>query len=103
MDRVAQIKQLLALTPDDVFLNYALAMEHISANDMPAAIHQLEFIKSANADYLPLYYQLAKCYEANNQNDLAISAYEAGMEVANKSGDRKTLNELRSALEELTF
>ena len=103
MDRVAQIKQLLALSPDDVFLNYALAMEHISVNDMPAAIQQLESVKAAHANYLPLYYQLAKCYEANQQNDLAISAYEAGMEVASKAGDRKTLNELRSALEELTF
>lgn len=103
MDRVAQIKQLLALSPNDIFLNYALAMEHISVNDMPAAIQQLESVKAAQADYLPLYYQLAKCYEANQQNDLAISAYEAGMEVASKAGDRKTLNELRSALEELTF
>jgi tetratricopeptide (TPR) repeat protein len=103
MDRVAQIKQLLVSSPDDIFLNYALAMEFMSIEDYPQAIHQLELVKSIQSDYLPLFYQLAKCYEASNNNPKAIETYEQGMSVAESKNERKTLNELRSALEELTF
>lgn len=103
MDRVAQINQMLALSPKDVFLNYALAMEHISAENHQDAVNQLELVKSLQADYLPLYYQLAKSYEKLEDNDNAITTYEQGMLVAEQAKDRKTLAELRSALEELTF
>lgn len=103
MDRVAQIKQLLVSSPQDVFLNYALAMEHMSAEDESQAIIQLELVKSIQADYLPLYYQLAKCYESLGNTTKAIETYEQGMSVADAAKDRKTFNELRSALEELTF
>lgn len=103
MDRVSQIKQMLASSPKDVFLNYALAMEHISAENHQDAVAQLELVKSMQADYLPLYYQLAKCYEKLDNNDNAITTYEQGMLVAEQNKDRKTLSELRSALEELTF
>lgn len=103
MDRVAQIKQLLVSSPHDIFLNYALAMEYMSVDDFPQAIQQLELVKSIEFDYLPLFYQLAKCYEAINNSSMAIQTYEQGMSVAETKNDRKTLNELRSALEELTF
>ena len=103
MDRVSQIKQMLASSPKDVFLNYALAMEHISAENHQDAVAQLELVKSMQADYLPLYSQLAKCYEKLDNNDNAITTYEQGMLVAEQNKDRKTLAELRSALEELTF
>ena len=103
MDRVSQIKQMLALSPKDVFLNYSLAMEHISADNHMDAVAQLELVKSIQADYLPLYYQLAKSYEKLEDNDNAISTYEQGIIVAEQNKDRKTLAELRSALEELTF
>ncbi len=103
MDRVAQIKQLLVSSPQDVFLNYALAIEHMSAEDEAQAIIQLELVKSIQSDYLPLYYQLAKCYESVGDSPKAIETYEQGMLVADAAKDRKTYNELRSALEELTF
>lgn len=103
MDRITQIEQLLAQSPADVFLNYALAMEYLSVSDFQKTIAQLEKVKSIQADYLPLYYQLAKAYEANNNTDAAIKTYEEGMLLAQQTNERKTLGELRSALEELTF
>lgn len=103
MDRKTQILSLLKDNPNDVFLQYALAMEFMSADETDAAIDILSSLKSQEPDYLPTYYQLAKLYEATGANNLAIETYEAGMLVAQKANDRKTLGELRSALEELTF
>jgi len=103
MDRITQIEQLLAQSPTDVFLNYALAMEYLSVSDIQKTIAQLEKVKSIQVDYLPLYYQLAKAYEANSDSDAAIKTYEEGILIAQQTNERKTLGELRSALEELTF
>ena len=103
MDRKTQILSLLKDNPNDVFLQYALAMEFMSADEPDSAIEILASLKSQEPDYLPTYYQLAKLYEATGANNRAIETYEAGMLVAQKTNDRKTLGELRSALEELTF
>lgn len=103
MDRIEQIHKLLELQPDDVFLHYALAMEFVSVDKYDEAISKLEFIRNSHPDYLPLYYQLAGLYEKTGLSDKAINIYSIGMQVAEKSGDRKTYGELRSAYEELTF
>ncbi|MCC6818165.1 MAG: hypothetical protein IT245_04680 [Bacteroidia bacterium] len=103
MDRKSQIINMLELNPSDVFLRYALAMELVSENLTSQAIDSLVQIKISNPEYLPIYYQLGKLYESQNLNDLAIESYEQGMELAALNNEAKTLSELKSALEELTF
>jgi predicted Zn-dependent protease len=103
MDRKAQIETLLNDNPNDIFLQYALAMELMSENNHFKAIEVLSTLKAQEPEYLPVYYQLAKLYETVGENDKAIATYEAGIIIAQKSNDRKTLGELKSALEELIF
>lgn len=103
MNRIGIIQQMLTENPKDVFLHYALAMEFMSVEDNSAAVEQLEWIRSAQSDYLPLYYQLAHLYEAAGDNAKAIEIYEIGIEIAENQKDHKTRGELRSALEELSF
>ncbi len=103
MNRIDHIRQMLTENPEDVFLHYALAMEFMSVQDNAAAVEQLEWIRSTQSDYLPLYYQLAHLYEAAGATAKAIEVYESGMAVAEVQNDLKTRGELRSALEELTF
>lgn len=103
MNRIGRIQQMLTDNPEDVFLHYALAMEFMSVQNDAAAIEQLEWIRSAQSDYLPLYYQLAHLYEAAGESEKAIETYEAGITLAEALNDHKTRGELRSALEELTF
>ena len=103
MDRIDTIKQLLSQNPNDIFLNYALAMEYMSISDWNSAIIQLEWIRNNQSDYLPLYYQLAHVYEEINDTDNAIVIYNEGINIAIKHSNKKTELELKSALEELTF
>ena len=103
MDRIETIKHLLTENPNDIFLNYALAMEYMSLTDWNASSVQLEWIRSNHPDYLPLYYQLAHVYEELSNSNMAIIVYEEGIELAIKLADKKTELELKSALEELTF
>ncbi|MDP2176606.1 MAG: hypothetical protein Q8K70_11915 [Bacteroidota bacterium] len=101
MNRLELLKDMLQKNPEDIFLNYAMAMEQMSMEDFDTAARILLEIKNKNPEYLPLYYQLGICYESLNQNTLAIEIYQAGIEIAIHQKENKTANELRSALDEL--
>jgi Tfp pilus assembly protein PilF len=103
MDRLESLNKMLEANPDDTFLQYALAMEYMSAGEDVLAMGKLEEIKRLDPSYLALYYQLAKLYEKLQETEKAIDAYEQGIEVARSQNETKTMNELRSALDELIF
>lgn len=103
MNRLETVLKLVESQPKDLFLNYAVAMEYLSLSDFDSAIVWLNKLKNIDPTYLPLYYQLAKAYEAVFNEKLAVSTYEEGIELALSQKEIKTASELRSALEELTF
>lgn len=93
---------MLGQQPQDLFLKYALAMEYLGMqNNADAAVLFREVI-AADSHYIAAYYQLGKLMEQNDEKE-AIAIYEKGMEEARIKNDRKTMNEFRSALDELMF
>ena len=101
MDRIERIKDFLKNSPDDSFLNHALALEYIKlGNDSEARI-LFETILSHNPNYIGSYYHLAKLLERSGENQQALQCYEKGIEEAIKAGDQHALNELRAAYEDL--
>src|SRR5262245_4387546 len=58
--RKQQIEAMLADDPNDTFLNYALAMEHVSAGQDQEAVGRLEHLIQIAADYVPAYFQAAQ-------------------------------------------
>ena len=103
MDRIERLKDFLKENPTDNFLQHALALEYIKLGDKDQARQIFEDILDRDPGYVGSYYHLAKLLEGLGENDLAISWYEKGMEVAKKLGDNHALGELRSAYEELKF
>ena len=97
------MKEFLQTNPSDSFVQHALALEHIKLNDDVAAREMFEKILHREPSYIGSYYHLAKLLERTGQTEDAIKVYEKGMEQAKKAGDNHAYNELRSALEELTF
>lgn len=89
---------MLLQEPNDEFLQYAVAMEYISAGDVNKAVTALEQILIKNNNYLAAYYQLGKCFEALNKTSEAKEAYGKGIVVAQAQNNTKTLNELREAV-----
>ena len=100
-DRLTQLLELLYEMPGDAFLKYGVALEYMSRNDDDTALQHFTELKISQPDYLPLYYQLGKVYERNNQIENAIKTYNDGIIIARKHKDMHTLNELQSALDEL--
>jgi tetratricopeptide (TPR) repeat protein len=102
MNRKESLIQLLEQTPNDIFLNYALAMELQSEGLVFEAIERLEWIRINAPDYLATYYQLAALYQTNDKGK-AIEVYQQGIVLAKSQGNNKTEKELISALELFEF
>ncbi len=103
MERIQKIKDFLQRSPEDSFLQHALALEYIKVGDDTTAKNLFELILKREPAYVGSYYHLAKLLERNGLAEEAIRVYEKGMEEAKKTGDQHAYNELKSAYEELTF
>jgi Tfp pilus assembly protein PilF len=102
-ERINKLKEFLQASPDDSFLNHALALEYIKLGNDAEAKLLFEKILANQPDYVGSYYHLAKLQERMNDNDAAMKTYEAGMASAKKNGDNHAYNELQAAYEELIY
>lgn len=97
--KIDQLLDFLRETPHDLFLKYALALEHVKINNFNTAILYMEEVLKADENYLPAYYQLGKIYENIQNKDRAINLYIKGMEVANNNNNKHAFSELKQALD----
>lgn len=98
LPRKEMIFDMLEKEPNDVFLNYALAMEHLATCDYKEADEQFKKVLSINITYLPCFYQLGQVNEKLNNNEIAISYYKQGIELAKSQNNSKALGELNEAI-----
>jgi tetratricopeptide (TPR) repeat protein len=101
--RYEKLLKMLEEQPSDLFLQYALAMEYIGMQCIHDAESILRSVIQTDEHYVAAYYQLGKILEQSSRDQEAILIYEKGMEEARLKNDRKTMNEFRSALDELLF
>lgn len=103
MSRIEQITELLKENPTDSFLQHALALEYIKADNDSDAKSIFEKLLSDNPHYVGSYYHLAKLLERMGQDDEAIKVYEKGMDIAKELGEQHAYSELKSAYEYLIY
>lgn len=103
MDRISKLKEFLAASPADSFLQHALALEYIKLGDDEQARGLFEEILNREPGYIGSYYHLAKLLERQEKTSEAVTVYEKGMDMALKAGDKHAFGELKGAWEELTF
>lgn len=98
LPRKEMIFDMLEKEPNDVFLNYALAMEHLSTSDFRDAETQFKKVLDIDATYLPCFYQLGQVNEKLGNNEMAISYYKQGVQLAKSQNNTKALGELNEAI-----
>ena len=103
MDRLSQLNKFLAITPNDPFLQHALALEYVKLNDDKEARIVFEQILLKDPSYVGSYYHLGKLLERQGETDQAISVYENGMLVAKELKDQHAFNELKAASDDLIY
>ena len=101
-DRLQQLTDFLKENPNDPFLQYALATEHLKRGHTDEALRYYEGLVTHQPGYIGTYYHLGKLYEALNRRDEAIMIYEKGMYQAQVKRDFHARSELQAAYQAIT-
>jgi Tfp pilus assembly protein PilF len=103
MERIERLEEFLKTSPEDSFVQHALALEWVKRGEESKAEELFKAILKRDENYIGSYYHLAKLLERTGDESGAIAVYEKGMERAKAAGDNHAYSELRSAYEDLTF
>jgi len=101
MERLELLKSYLAKTPDDSFLNHALALEYVKAGRDREAIAVFRALLARDPAYVGSYYHLAAALHRTGDPAAALAVYREGIREATRQGESHALRELRQAAEEL--
>ncbi len=101
MSRKAQIEAMLAESPQDAFLRFALAKEYEKEGADAGAREIYEALVAEVPDYVGTYYHLGKTLERLQEPAAAWQVYTTGMAVTKRLGERHALSELAGARLEL--
>ena len=102
MGRREKLEALLAESPQDSFLRYALALEFVSAGEDRQAVSHLESLAGLDPGYVPTYLQLAQIQVRLGESDSARPVLLRGLEAARRAGDQHAEDELRGLLDQIT-
>jgi Tfp pilus assembly protein PilF len=102
-DRIEKLKAFLIGTPQDSFLNHALALEYVKAGDEENAKKHFEINLAHDPSYVATYYHRGKLLERVGERETAVAIYEKGMEQAKAAKDMHSYNELQGAYEDLVY
>ncbi len=101
MPRREQLEEMLKSDPDDVFLQYALAMVFVSEGDTAAGLQRLRGLIDQNPDYVAAYFQAAQLLAADDAVDDAKDVVSSGIEAARRTGDQHAESEMSEFLRAL--
>ena len=98
MSRLPQLEKMLAAEPNDVFLNFALAMELAKACRNEDAL--AAFVRTTEVDptYVPGWFQRGNLLINLGRRDEAKTVLAEGRRVAEANGDHHAAAEIGDAL-----
>ncbi len=100
-DRLKSLLELYSKDPNDSFVAYGIALEHISEGKYEQAEKYLTSLMERDPDYVPAYMQLARVKENLNKIEEAKEVYRNGIKVAKKNNELRTATEMEEFLSEL--
>ena len=101
MPSIEKIEELLEREPNDVFLNFGLAMALRSAGREDESLARFDRTCEIEPTYVAAYFQKAVLLEQIGRSDEARGALESGIDQARKIGDQHAEGEMREYLETL--
>ncbi len=102
MSRREKIEALLAETPDDVFLNYSLAMECTKVGEVEDARKAFATCRELDPNYVPAYFQEGQLLAGQDQIAEAQAILNEGIAVARAVGDDHALGEMTEFLAQIS-
>jgi predicted Zn-dependent protease len=101
MDKIAGLKEILALDPGNSFARYGVAMELASQGETSLAIAEFDQLLANDPDYTAGYFMSAQTLAGAGKKQQAIERLKAGIACAARSGNSHALNEMQTMLGEM--
>jgi predicted Zn-dependent protease len=101
MDKLAGLREILALDPKNSFARYGIAMELANQGETSAAISEFDTLLAVDPDYTAGYFMSAQTLAGAGRKPEAIERLRAGIACAARSGNSHALNEMQTMLGEI--
>jgi predicted Zn-dependent protease len=101
MDKIAGLKEILALDAKNSFARYGIAMELVGRGETLEALAEFDLLLKNDPDYTAGYFMSAQALAAAGRKTEAIERLNAGISCAARRGNSHALSEMQSMLDEL--
>ena len=92
---VLSLERLLASGKDGALLRFGLGDAYLKAGDASRAVEHLRQAVALDRSYSAAWKLLGKALASEGDNDAALAAYRAGIDAAEKKGDKQAMKEMR--------
>lgn len=100
-DKIAGLKEILALDPNSSFARYGIAVELANRGETDAAVAEFNQLLEKAPDYTAGYFMAAQTLSKAGRTGEAIERLKAGINCAARTGNRHALSEMQGMLDEL--
>jgi Putative Zn-dependent protease, contains TPR repeats len=101
MDKIASLKEILALDPKNSFARYGIAMELVKQGQLEAALKEYSTLLSNDPDYTAGYFMSAQALAEAGRPVEAGERLRAGIACAARVGNSHALSEMQAMLDDL--
>jgi len=103
MDKVAGLREILAVDPKNSFARYGHAMELAKRGQTTAALAEFDTLLANDPDYTAGYFMAAQTLAGADRRPEAIERHKGGIGCAKRSGNSHAINEMQAMLDELNL
>jgi predicted Zn-dependent protease len=101
MDKLAALREILAMDPKNSFARYGVAMELAGRGETDAAVAEFATLLENDPDYTAGYFMAAQTLQNVGRTAAAIERLHAGIASAKRTGNNHALSEMQAMLDEL--
>lgn len=101
LDKIAGLREILALDGKNSFARYGVAMELAGRGETEEALKEFDTLLSIDPDYTAGYFMAAQTLVSAGRTAEAIARLKAGIGCAARSGNRHAQSEMQAMLDEL--
>src|ERR1700677_1257268 len=101
MDKLAGLREILALDAKNSFARYGVAMELAGRGETAAALEEFDTLLKNDPDYTAGYFMAAQTLVKAGRKAEAAERLTAGIGSAARSDNRHAMSEMQAMLEEL--
>ena len=101
MDKIAGLKEILALDPKNSLARYGLAMALAAQTETDAAMAEFSTLLADDPNYTAGYFMAAQTLANAGRTPEAIERLNAGIASARRTGNNHALSEMQAMLDEI--